>query len=582
MSILDFKQSNNARYGFTIAEILLTLAIVGTIAALGIPMLGQQKMKKPEQLKLTQKHGTFECFYGNENAIAQGWGAAAYAKTAGGAGMQGARIHSYYADNTEFPDGVIDQHIVGDQCQFTPPDGAENFIVYAIGAGGVGAAGMDSGAHPYYTPESVDANGTIQTGHAFKTSLAAAIEKCPWIETYWDRQWERGASPIKYTLKSPLGSGGYDDQEPTRRHFEAGSVAGEECIKNCTIIDENHCDATCIDIIKAKGGYGGYGGKLVASVKLRLYDDVVYETSSEHTKLQFNGSKYILLKPSEQGENGVIWHDIYQNLRVRDGRNGDGYDRFGSIQSVLNNGYAEKGNSSDMTLSSLGITERREPYSYDALNKIRDIKAGSISVYPTSIMYRSVSAGINAYFGLAGTAGSTSLRVYEKLPTGTAFKLTPALSTYMDSVVDVKINNQWAQLFSASSGSDGNAHNEILPIDDGDRIFPRKYEADDFTAKVPAFSVSHGVGYSSLLARHPELMPGKSGAGAYPVLAYVGKSKGLYWLSGIPVGNGTVEEINYPAPYVCFDGTAAISNGSNYYCGQGDSVGNPGAIVIKW
>ncbi len=552
MSILDFKQSDNARYGFTIAEILLTLAIVGTIAALGIPMLGQQKMKKPEQLKLTQKHGTFECYY-----------------SAGA-------LHSYYADSVENPDGVIDQHLSGSACQFTPPVGAENFIVYAIGAGGTGAAGMNG--QPYYTSDPVRKEGRIQTGPSFNYSLTNAIRECPWIKTYWERQWERGASPIKYTLKSPLGSGGYDDRKYIRRNYDDNGVLGEECVRNCTIIDPNRCNELCIRNIDAKGGYGGYGGELVASVKLRLYDDVVYETSSEHTKLQFNGNKYILLKSSENGGDGIIDDDLI----VTHGLDGKGYDQFSSIQAVLNGGYAEKGNSSDMTLSSFANTTRREPYSYGAANKVRSIQAGTIEAEPSSIPYYSISTGINAYFGLAGTAGSTSMRVYEKLPSGTAFQLIPASGSYEPSEVKVMINNQWTRLLSASSGADGMAVPKTLSVDKYDSIFPREYRAVDFEEKFPAFSASHGVGYNSQLATMQELHPGKSGAGAYPVLNFVEAANCVYMIHDVNVGEGTVNEIDYPAPYLCFDGTEAISNGQGYYCGQGNSVGNPGAIVIKW
>lgn len=46
--------------GFTLSEILITLVIIGFIGALGVPMLGSQKLKKPLEVKA--RHGAMECF----------------------------------------------------------------------------------------------------------------------------------------------------------------------------------------------------------------------------------------------------------------------------------------------------------------------------------------------------------------------------------------------------------------------------------------------------------------------------------------------------------------------------------------
>ena len=67
--------------GFTLSEILITLVIIGFIGALGVPMLGSQKLKKPMEIK--SRHGTMECFWEND------------------------RLMQFQANNTENKDGEL-------------------------------------------------------------------------------------------------------------------------------------------------------------------------------------------------------------------------------------------------------------------------------------------------------------------------------------------------------------------------------------------------------------------------------------------------------------------------------------------
>ena len=54
--------------GFSLAEILITLVILGFVGALGVPIIGQQKLKKPN---IFAKHGLFECYYDVDGQLKQ-------------------------------------------------------------------------------------------------------------------------------------------------------------------------------------------------------------------------------------------------------------------------------------------------------------------------------------------------------------------------------------------------------------------------------------------------------------------------------------------------------------------------------
>ena len=95
--------------GFTLAEILITLVIIGFVGALGIPMLGQTKLKKPVEIKAA--HGTIECFW------------------------RSGHLYQWEADNRNNKNGILKE--VNDACYFSAPT-ANFFVVQAVGAGAGG------------------------------------------------------------------------------------------------------------------------------------------------------------------------------------------------------------------------------------------------------------------------------------------------------------------------------------------------------------------------------------------------------------------------------------------------------------
>ena len=108
------KKLKNMRFGFTIAELLITMFIAMIVAAAMVPLVGPKKIKFPEFNKV---HGIYECYWDGET------------------------LRAYYADS-EHVNGDSSKEVVGDNyCKFTPPDGADHFEIYAITSGTDGYLG---------------------------------------------------------------------------------------------------------------------------------------------------------------------------------------------------------------------------------------------------------------------------------------------------------------------------------------------------------------------------------------------------------------------------------------------------------
>lgn len=542
----DFEdETARKKYGFTLAEILITLLIVGFIASLGIPMLGQQKMKKPNQVKI--RHGTFECYYDQDG-----------------------NLHSYYADSEEDPDGAWDEHLVDGSCQFTPPSDS-NVMIYAIGAGGTGAMGLST--IPYYIYRPFETSGYVRTDTDFQLSLRDACEKHKWVCENWNKQWDdSSAQQVEYILTSPLGSGGVGRTDRRLKDFDDDKTE-EDCRKECAA-GHPSCTENCFTVYSANGGKGCKGGSYRIKVKLKKDDNVSYSIDLDKTKIDFNANKYFELLPSGDGRDAYLVNGVPQN-----GEDCTSYPDLPGANSYMS---WENGGGTISIVSSENVPGNNSLFPGGTKSRTR----GQISYpHPSQIEYKAKESGIYAYFGLAGAAGSTNFRVYETLPSSIIFRLNPARTSSSNSEVRIIRNGSEELLFNASSGNDRRADWEHLAINKDDSVFPSKYKADDFTEQIPAFSASHGVGYKSKLAElqaSGSFMPGKSGAGAYPVLHNVPENNEPFQINGVVVTNGLVQAATYDLPDTCFDGSALKQEGTQYYCGEHENIGNPGAIIIKW
>ncbi len=529
--------------GFTLSEILITLVILGFIGALGVPMLGQQKVKKPLEVK--SKHGTIECMW-----------------------LDG-QVKAWVSDNEENTAGHFDDALTdGTACYFTVPT-ANIYVLQAVGAGGTGADGMSG--RPSYFSTTVSQSGDIPTDQGFYAAITD--ESVPsWVREYWDRQWTSPSKYVKYTLESPIGSSGSAVCEPR-------VAAIDECVKMCALDPVERCPSICRDDLSKAGGASGYGGRVVVSSPINFYarvldngkvenrqqDTVSYVVRTESTTLKI-GDKMAVFKASGDGTNAI------------------------------NKGHGEavpgkKGEDSNLSFLSLNnmnrvgnilLTASQEGGTGCGRVSGSSAKTGSITKpEPAFIQYRSQALAARATFGLAGDAGSVKLRMLEKLPSNVQLKLVPAYKAGSTFIYTKNKDGGWNKFIEAPSGASGSTMNETIPINSQEDLpFPQKYYPNSFFAKFPNLTIASGAGYTSYIASFG-IIPGKSGEGAHPIINWVGGKASRYFYSS--------EQGITNLPYMtltpitgddatCFDGSEAVGGA----CGSGNNSGNPGAVVVSW
>ena len=212
------------------AEILIMLVILGFVGALGVPMLGANKVKKPMEVKAY--HGTIECFWEND------------------------KLMQFTSNNTNNKSGELKDVTGEGACYFTAPI-ANLFVLHAIGAGGGGAVGIQG--KPWYKNATKRVEGYIPTDTSF-LSVISDKEKVPeWVRNEWDKQWSNDDSNwIEYILESPLGSSGDGDCAPIRIDTEENKY--NDCSMKC-VVNIEECPEYCIYRYAANGGNSGNGAK---------------------------------------------------------------------------------------------------------------------------------------------------------------------------------------------------------------------------------------------------------------------------------------------------------------------------------
>lgn len=514
--------------GFTLAEILITLVIIGFVASLGIPMLGQQKVKKP--VETMDKHGTVECFY------------------------IGSQLYQYTADNVDNKYGTLTP--VSGACYFTTPV-ASRFIFQVVGAGGNGGA-----VSPSYLPATTNQNGTISTGTAFATQLKNAPE---WVQNEWDTQWNghQDVTPT-YTITSPVAASGNGACDPRRDDYKLGYF-NENCQYTCAY-DLSTCDPDCLIEVSAKGGNSGVGGMVTVEAPVYANNNIRFIRNAEYGQLDFGDGRYVklTLPANAEGEDGKVVHGT--PIHGSDGEN----------FSPANIEIAGAG----INLKSISTIANRQGGSgcgdKDGETALRGSAAGG-----DSISYQTQALAVKATFGLAGSAGDNTVKIYENIPSGTAMRFIPAANTSQNSIVQVQNESgSWssASFIVANSGSDGITYNNrVLPMSNGDMPFPKQYYPDSFKGVTPTLTVSNGNGYVSHLAQliNAGNVPGASGSGAFPIISHL-EGNAQHFINGVSTGSETL-------PPMDASGISAVCpNGGSSTTACYASNGNPGAIVVTW
>lgn len=613
--------------GFTIAEILIAMVVLGLLGALTVPMLGKQKDKP--WLKTKRVHGTVECYYYAEE------GSSEY------------KLYMFLSDNQgdgnghEILEGGSDDNgnsNNGTACYFKMPN-ANSVIIQAVGAGGDGGHGD---MNPGYEDDTVLVRGAIPVDNTFHAAMTA--ETTPkWVIKEWDRQWDDGRPKltgssrtvewIKYEVTSALGGGGNDICRPKLIYFESGSPMIETC-KGCTVgtsfTDTDLCPSGCTDILGANGGNGAKGG--IVDVQTRLNyssseggrrDNVVYNLPSTASdsgtpqfgvvELKFNSDKYVRLQPSARGVNAYLRDNSENSAAV--GRTEETASEFDGKIWNKNEKYTYKGSviGSDNNLKYAGVnvSNIRNTADFQPGRTMcgkngavaERYKPGKIVVSEatSSIPYQTDDLAIKGYFGLAGEPGTTTKLYYENIPMGSEIRLTPAKNSSQRSVIEMKKGEEWVEISIAVSGENGKftaSGEKVQMTDEGDFPFPRKYYPEGFKGKSSDLSVSGGAGYTSKLAdllRTNNFNPGASGNGAYPVVKSV-SGDATHYINNVKTGNEHMDKLEYEgySVYRCLDGSEPLSGaykpeGGKYCGGTYDSEdifnpmrGKPGAVVISW
>ena len=539
MQTIGYKLRRRAR-GFTLAEILITLTIVGFIGALGVPMLNPQKARKPVELK--QNHGTMECFY------------------------VGNTLYQYEANNGDNAEGTLKVSSDG-ACYFAPPR-ANLFVVQATNAGGDGAVGDGNDKIHYENTSYNPPMYKVSTGSSFLSDMANAPA---WVKNNWN-EWA-SARTVTYTVYAPLGAGGASVCEPQIKNTA-------ECLEACAITSAENCPPACRNDVQANGGKSADGKAYRTEVN--LYYNAPYETEEGESVVPENdavtfitnyneatlqiGTRILTAYSSNPGKPA----ELIGGNTAKNGENGEGCVG-GTCVTSSSFAYSEVSGKSGRN----GARGCSNPTPQLAVK-------GSIQASPSSVSCSGTVDAVRITYGLPGKPGLSEMRLLEKLSGDMRMKLVPAKNINEETVVYVDNGTgAWIEYMRVSlynTKSDGTkVRNESYSWPS--YVYESTYDdlpaLSMFRSQLPSAAMTSGLGYRSELASRG-MVPGASGAGAHPIVPGL-SSYGSYNIGGIsvdygPTGNGS------PGWYNCFDGSAPV----NGVCGHINTPGTPGGVVITW
>ena len=527
--------------GFSLAEILITLVILGFVGALGVPMIGQQKLKKPN---IFAKHGLFECYYDADGQLKQ-----------------------HFVNNT---DHKRDEYKIaeGDSCIFSVPPNINFFTLQVIGAGGVGGS-TDARYNSIVFKDEEGKNrlesGSVSVDNDFQESLAKAPN---WVKVYWDQQWARGAKRPTYTISAAGGKGGDGGCKVDRLQYLPN---GQRCH------DENQTppdNPACLICDGYPGGKGGSGGKY--TITLPIYSS--YVISRTDTSISFGNGMSASVTAGTNGTNATneepfLW-----------GNNGS--DGGGTVSESLKP-YAIKGTNPGGTGGDGGCCYKDTPDPRSCPGGSGGTSKSSVSM---TVSYEGEIPGVETYYGKAGEAGKSIMKVYEKMPVS-SLKLTPAKSQVDGADTTIyyqkKDEEGYKRLLKISASANGELiKKDLIKIQvdkNADFPFPNKRYPHEFAPKNPAIEVAKTDFNSKVaeLMKNDATRPGRSGAGSYPIIGKVDHPLRLILNKITFVSSNLIDYSNDAATFECpYGAEKAMNSYGKYYCKE--TIGNPGAIVISW
>ena len=533
--------------GFTLSEILITLAILGFIAALSVPMLGQQKLKKPNVSALG--HGIFECYYDDDGALYQ-----------------------HYADEkgTDKTEAAADG-----ACHFTAPV-ANYYAITTIGAGGDG--GYMHEIPDYNKYKRSTAPTSVSTGPSFHTELHSLPSGYEWVlgrqingQNYWD-----AAAPynkVKYTLQAKVGKSGRSD-----RYLAVYPMYqnGYNICQNCLTTGSTNCPQDCFNEQPCSGGNSGIAYKAnVNNVILSSDDTVSYNLNGFKNRVPAVtlkiGDKEAFVYHAPDGKDAYTTTIDGNYTTCIQGEDGVtpypycGQTGFGGIECFY---YTQNPGATGTTGYPTYLSKPGE----DAID-------GVVSIRPSSINISYEYLVVNPKYGTSGQPGNVIMRIYEKLPKS-ALVAVPARDINEDSVVYIQnANGQRSTLSKAAAGANGTKVNDSKYYEinaPADLPFPPELK-EIVAPKTPDIFSAIGHSLKSQIA-DLDVTPGTSGYGGYPFINSISAS--LNKRIGKRTFNGNNSTI-YATQEKCWDGSDPVLGPSGkYYCDA--TRGGKGAVKIEW
>ncbi|MBE7703246.1 MAG: prepilin-type N-terminal cleavage/methylation domain-containing protein [Cyanobacteria bacterium SIG28] len=428
--------------GFNLSELLIVLFIIGVVAAYTVPMLGMKRTKNPNDFNSV--HGLFMCYYDrNDNLrvyrIESNNTSGAYDEEVTNASTLLTQRTAYKAAMEQRAQqeeaGIPEEEWVAipqvrNTCTFEPPK-ANYFMVYAIGAGGDGfdAQVRKNGAAPPpdYEEEipTVQYNaaryevGSIPVGTGFKKAMESLPPERRWVKDKWDLQWDEGATPPQYTIRSSRSDGG----DSYCRNYLITSNKCSACAD-----EQRSCPVSCFE---PKSSWGGDSGRSVSyvnmPVKIKSNFDISFSTGYQYgegkdTILKFNSTNYIKLKPPGIGASGSAdyvsdpnggppestEHAFLSEAFVGQLGLPQGINHYRQPGSVLRGGG--KSSTSDPADPMRGCSSN-----YQSISGSRG-GIGSFTVTPEVIQFRYTVVAPKIMGIKAGKTATPNIKVFEQLP----------------------------------------------------------------------------------------------------------------------------------------------------------------------
>ena len=637
------KKNTNFAFGFTIAELLITMLISAIIAAAMVPIIGLKKVKFPRN---RFNHGIAECYYvptawNDDTGDPTDWELVFYTadnrRQGGNAGAGGA--------------------VNNDHCTFQPPS-AEYYEIIVIGAGTDG-----NQTQPNLPLDGVRPGGNlppqpISTGSGFQASLNDAQlrlgdgevryvgDQLRDIMTAWNASATRRHELFaRYILEAPSGGSGRNTCNQIHLNQINPGRYGSceipmyttdviiESLQSWQSVPPNFCNA----FLAREGDPSGRG--LQVEVQYNNIDpnsNIVVSKGSNATVLSFPNHLF-RLTAAGQGRsprfNGTDRYDINGPLPVDasctlNDRNcvvtNTTIRRITELAPIPGNTNFNVQSESNCSSPSNGSHSGRVRFVYSEEGDSTTDEPRDERDAPRSALvwnYNPIEA--NVFSGFAGEPGEEKSVVYEDLR-GTLI-MHPAqpqtgwnedqMGVNNPSFVMTDPNDPRSVLVSARSGQHHGGYEQMtfqminsdIPIPRDPLHSAKTFDADnfDYVAKLMTTPYNGGLRGCEQVGVHGEWCPGFAGKGVYFYLETVPDAAAISITNrvnnrtfAVPTDEvrrdliqndpnfGTCDDnVTLPTfltnyPFVNAEGQ--MRDFSMHYCRERKSHGSPGAVIIMW